>query len=422
MRWMFGVALPIWIQCVSCLEGSDLKAGAAMRVVTPNPLLPVSGGIGGPKPVHRQEGELTVRALVLEKDGCRVAICGTDFLGFPGVLCDRVRSRVHDIPRENIVIGATHTHSAPDTYGFMGPDGICVADLEYLDEVCTSLADAIHEAFVTRIPVKYRVATDEARGKIAYNYYAPQLYDPRMSILQFLDKKNEKPMATLVNYATHPEVLGSNQGILSPDCIGPMYDRIEGKGGGMALFMNGAQGGMVTADCRGPDGDIQTWEECERLGHLMAEEALRIIDSAPVQRDPQLFCDSFVLSLPIESELLLRVLESSPLGYKAEDKKIDVQVNVIHLGSAQILTVPGEALPNVGYYLKRKMYGEHNLLFGLTNDALGYMLAKVDYDSFRRYEYITRTCLGEMTAEIFMEQALAFVDRCPRPDSGSKEW
>ncbi len=91
------------------------------------------------------------------------------------------------------------------------------------------------------------------------------------------------------------------------------------------------------------------------------------------------------------------------------------QVNVVNLGDAQMLTIPGEALPNIGYYLKRKMHGRHNLLLGLTNDAFGYILARVDWNSFERYDYITRTCLGEMTGEILMDKALEFVNQCPRP-------
>ena len=67
-------------------------------------------------------------------------------------------------------------------------------------------------------------------------------------------------------------------------------------------------------------------------------------------------------------------------------------------------------------FFKRKMHGKHNLLFGLTNDAFGYILTKVDYDSFDRYEYITRTSLGEMTGEIYIEEALNFVNQCPRPE------
>jgi hypothetical protein len=112
--------------------------------------------------------------------------------------------------------------------------------------------------------------------------------------------------------------------------------------------------------------------------------------------------------------LLRTILEVSPLGYEANaDGSISTQVNLINLGNAQILTIPGEALPNIGYYLKRKMRGEHNLLLGLTNDAFGYILAKVDWNSFERYDYISRTCLGEMTGEIFIEDALNFLDENP---------
>ena len=91
-------------------------------------------------------------------------------------------------------------------------------------------------------------------------------------------------------------------------------------------------------------------------------------------------------------------------------------MNLVNLGNAQVLTIPGEALPNIGFYLKRKMRGTHNLLFGLTNDAFGYILTKVDFQSFPRYEYVSRTSLGEMTGEILIEKSLEFVNKSPRPD------
>jgi hypothetical protein len=89
-------------------------------------------------------------------------------------------------------------------------------------------------------------------------------------------------------------------------------------------------------------------------------------------------------------------------------------VNLLDIGRARVLTVPGEALPNIGYYIKRKMGTEQSFLFGLTNDAFGYMLTKVDFNSFERYEYITRTSLGEMTGELWMEKALQMVRENPR--------
>ena len=62
------------------------------------------------------------------------------------------------------------------------------------------------------------------------------------------------------------------------------------------------------------------------------------------------------------------------------------------------------------------MRGEHNLLFGLTNDAFGYILTKEDFDSFKRYAYISRTSLGERTGDILVTEALKLVDESPRPE------
>jgi hypothetical protein len=395
---------------------AEFRAAIAVRDVTPDPLLPVSGGVGPTNPASRKIGRLTVRALTLENDGTRVAICSTDFLGFPGVLCDKVRRQVPAIPPENILIGATHNHSGPDCYGFPDQSGKTAADLKYLDSVCAKLADAINETVAKLKPSLARIATGRARGKIAYNYYAEQLYDPRCDVIQILDKQR-KPFATLVNYACHPEVIGPDQGILCPDFVGPLYDRIQERNGGTGIFMNGALGGMVTADCRGGDGkDIQTWNECVRIGHLLADEAIRIAADAAIRENPRLFCGNTTIKLPVENDTLRSIVELSPLGFELDESGcVGTQVNVVNLGNAQILTIPGEALPNMGYYLKRKMHGDHNLLFGLTNDAFGYIMTKADWNSFDRYEYITRTCLGEMTGEIFIAEALKFADACPRP-------
>lgn len=389
------------------------RAGIAVRDVTPEKLLPISGGVGGSEPVTQKIGRLTVRALVLEQNGTRVAICSTDFLGFPGVLCRKVCARVPGIPAENILIGATHNHSGPDCYGFPDESGRTSCDLAYLEDTCGKLAAAINEAVKNLQPATIKIATGKAQGKIAYNAYAERLYDPRCHVLQCLDV-NGKPIATLVNYACHPEVIGPDQGILCPDFVGPLYDRIAARGGGTGIFMNGALGGMVTADCRGPDGrDIQTWDQCERIGSLLADEALRIVGEEAVQRNPGLMVESVSVTFPVESEILLAVVQMSPLGYDlGQSGTISTRINVVNLGDAQMLTIPGEALPNIGYYLKRNMHGRHNFLLGLTNDAFGYILAKVDFDSFDRYNYITRTCLGENTGEIFMTEALKLVDRC----------
>src|SRR5450631_1524736 len=93
---------------LNSLKAQDLKAGAAVRILTPNPLLPVSGGIGTPKPSTKKEGELTVRVFVLENKNTRFAIVGIDNLGWSSILGDRSRKLVTGIAPENILIGSTH--------------------------------------------------------------------------------------------------------------------------------------------------------------------------------------------------------------------------------------------------------------------------------------------------------------------------
>src|SRR5437867_1393588 len=204
---------------VPALVRAEFRAGIAVRIVTPDPLLPVSGGVGPSHPVTRKEGDLTVRALVLADNDTTLAIVGADFLGFPSVLGNKVRAKVKGIPAENILIGATHTHSAPDCYGFPDEKGGSSIDLKYVDSVCNRMAEAISEAASKLQPARLKITTGEAKGKIAYNYYAPQLYDPRCHVIQAIGADG-KAFATLVNYAIHPEVLGPRVGILSADLVG----------------------------------------------------------------------------------------------------------------------------------------------------------------------------------------------------------
>jgi hypothetical protein len=396
------------------LQGQTLEIGTGRRVITPDPLLPVSGGMGPTTPARTKQGELTARAVVFRSGDEQVAIVSLDLLGFPSALCDRVCRKVPRIKPENVLISSTHTHSAPDCYAFPDGKGGHTGDLAYIDQVCQLCADALNQALDGLQPASLRIATGEAKGKIAYNYYAPDLYDRQMGVIQGVNAEGQV-LVTLVNYAVHPEVLGTDDGIVSPDLVGPLTARIESTVGGMALFVNGAQGGMVTADNRILDApkdlqrgvwkDARSWEECLRIGHTMADEALRIVQDAPIQQRPQLICKSLDVRLPVESELLWTVVRGSPLKYPFnDDRTITTRLNMVRLGTAQILTIPGEALPNIGLYLKRKMPTDHPFLFGLTNDALGYILTKVDYSSFPRYDYISRTSLGEMTGEILLQK------------------
>lgn len=397
------------------IYGNGLKAGAAFRIITPNPLIPVSGGVGIPNPVNIKHGELSTRALVLVKDKIKIAIVSIDNLGVPKLIGDRIRVLVPNINPENILIGVTHTHSAPDVYGFADDKGNSGTDLNYIELLVNQTAEAINEALNNLQQAELKVSVGQAKGKIAYNAYAPKLYDPRCGVIQLISSSSKKVISTLVNYASHPEVIGSDRGICTPDFVGPLYDRIESKVGGVALYMNSAQGGMVTADNRLDNGrEANDWNECIRIGELLADEALRIISDTKNESDPKIFSSNKDVEIPIESDLMKFILKQAILDYKIPNNNIvTTKMNLLNIGSAQIITIPGEALPNIGFYIKRHMKTKNPFLFGLTNDAYGYIITKEDFNSFNRYNYITRTSLGEKTADIIINSALELIKESP---------
>lgn len=411
--------------CAGTSQADELKVGTAKRIITPNPLLPVSGGMGPTAPASKKLGEMSTRAIVIESGKTKFAIVSIDALGFPSVLVSKVATQVKNIQPENIIVGSSHTHSGPDFYAFPDGKGGHTGDLKYIQQVCQWMAEAINEAEQKLQPAKFRSAVGDVQGQVAYNYYAVELYDPRANVLQFLDMQ-DKPIATLVNYAIHPEVLGNEVGAMSPDLIGPMCDRIEKRVGGMAVFINGAQGGMITADNRDLEKvadplkarwqDKREWSECVRIGELLADESLRILGDSPASQDPAVQCHHRLVDFPVDSEDLWAVVQYSPLKYphNVEKRTVTTRIQLIQIGPTRIATIPGEALPNIGMYLKRKMKGEQNMLFGLTNDAFGYILTEVDFSSFSRYNYVSRVSLGEQTGTILIKNILELDAEIPQ--------
>src|SRR6478672_2980744 len=86
------------------LAQAELKVGVGKAIITPDPLLPVSGGVGPGQPAKDKQGELTARAMVFQQGETKLAIVQLDLLGFPSVLCARIHKQVERIPADNILI------------------------------------------------------------------------------------------------------------------------------------------------------------------------------------------------------------------------------------------------------------------------------------------------------------------------------
>ena len=68
----------------------------------------------------------------------------------------------------------------------------------------------------------------------------------------------------------------------------------------------------------------------------------------------------------------------------------------------EFCSIPGEALPNVGWQMQSMMKGKYNVLLGLTNDELGYILSEADY-GIPLYKYETTVSMGRKTARLMAD-------------------
>ncbi|MCA9038348.1 MAG: neutral/alkaline non-lysosomal ceramidase N-terminal domain-containing protein, partial [Planctomycetaceae bacterium] len=97
----------------------ELKAGAATSNITP----PLGGSIVGgflPVPSRHIHDELHARCLVLDDGNKKLALVVCDLLGFHRGVSDAARQLIEQrlgIPASNVLISATHTHSAMSALG-----------------------------------------------------------------------------------------------------------------------------------------------------------------------------------------------------------------------------------------------------------------------------------------------------------------
>src|SRR5437867_2048241 len=110
-RMVFIVGSPLLGQTA---KSGGLRAGAATSNITPRLGSSVIGGFA-PFPATHVHDELHARCLVLDDGNTKVALVVCDLLGIDRLVSDEARAILLQdlgIPQENVLISATHTHSA----------------------------------------------------------------------------------------------------------------------------------------------------------------------------------------------------------------------------------------------------------------------------------------------------------------------
>lgn len=113
------ISLTVVLLAPSPAATSELKAGAATSNITPELGTTIVGSFS-PFPAEHVHDELHARCLVVESGDTTVAIVICDVLGLKSNVCTEARRLIEEntgIPAENVLVAATHTHSAGSALG-----------------------------------------------------------------------------------------------------------------------------------------------------------------------------------------------------------------------------------------------------------------------------------------------------------------
>lgn len=235
--WSFLLVLQSWHAGTrpACAEGT-LRVGVAEANITPPKGFPMAGyyherlATGTTDP-------LKARAIVFRAEHEQVAFVACDLTGIAVDLTTEVRRRASartGIPAENIIVTATHSHTAPDytkdLYDYLGAGGRDKkAEPRYGAKLIGAIVDAIADAHKHAEPVRLEAGSARQETPISFNrrfvmrdgsvrtWMAldnPDVVrpagpiDPEVSLLLVRSEATGKPRGLLSNFALHLDTVG----------------------------------------------------------------------------------------------------------------------------------------------------------------------------------------------------------------------
>lgn len=404
MRLRLLVLLPLVAAASAAEPSPTLRAGAARADITPETA--VLNWVSG-KPYGSVLDPLFVQALVLEQEGVRAAILRYDLTGISESLREEVRKAVGAalaMPGENIMLNASHSHSAPwspiyaesfrgrerDNWWairFMPAQNEHPPFKRWMDRLIAASVEAAKAARESARPVTVNVGR-VAVGEYLYNRrprapawglaggkappalpashpdwnaeilqggasFGPM--DRTLAIVSFRGADN-KNVANLYHVALHAVSVYPSNPAISADWPGAASRAISALLGGETLFLQGCA------------GDITPWKRGEAANATLAGGFAYKAQAAMRQ-------SVALTTTPLQSGRAVVDLPLTPAGRERTGLDVlETEVQVITCGPLAFVALPGEPLTDVGSAIRDKSPFPQTLVLGYANgDGVHYV-------------------------------------------------
>jgi hypothetical protein len=387
-------------------------------------------GFGNSRAANGIHDDLWARTMVIDDGKTRLAIVVLDAIGFMSDEIIDIRKRIpYDAGITYAIITSTHTHEGPDLLGLWGKNyfhsGI---NEKYMEFVKNQTAKSIAEAVRNMKPARLEISEDLTGAiPLVKDTRKPEVFDSGLRFIKAVNRENGEILGSLLSWADHGETLWSENLLISSDFPHYFRDFVE-KGvyrgdtlvkagiGGVAVYINGAVGGLMTTHPSLGIKDPFTGQEIKEPSFAKAEaegKQLALLALTAMANPSEMIDTANIslivrsLSLPIHNTLF-RVGTAAGLIKRGTTgwMKMRSELAVFNLGPLSFATLPGEAYPEIinggveapegGDFgiqpvevppVREMMAGKFKFIFCLANDEIGYIIPKSQWDTDAPYTY-----------------------------------
>ncbi|GIW73203.1 MAG: hypothetical protein KatS3mg102_2745 [Planctomycetota bacterium] len=427
---------------------APLRAGAAVVDITPGTGAPLAGYGGDPRrlldartiplnllaiagvcfdpdpsdaavlfqPARGVHDPITARALVLERGGRRLALIKLDTVGVSGKLrrdLEAIAAGLGIAPAD-LMVTATHTHSGPGAvaderlWQIVAVDCFHEATYRGMLQGCER---ALLQAVAALAPAELGAGVAQEHRASRNRSGRPGVVDPELGLIKVVARQGGAPIAAVLNFAVHGTALGPDNLLFSADVMGYAERELEARlGGGVALFVNGAEGDVAPA--------AGGYSGAQAVGTLLAETAAALWPAIATSTSPELRTAYELVPMPAPSYNVgclpipgagtdaCNFLPGVVLPLLPEWLPRQLPFQAWRLGEVAIATVPGEPITEIGLAIKQQgaaLGFAHTFVAGLANDHMGYVTTLAEYV---RADYEGRSTLyGPQTGQLVIDAA-----------------
>jgi hypothetical protein len=408
------------------LPAGELKAGAFAQDVTPEKFpVSVNGGFNDRKATSAND-PLHARCLVLDDGAMKLALVVVDSCMIPRELIDAAKALAEKktgIPAANILVSATHTHTAPTLSGVFQSE----PEREYKAFLTRKIAEGIETAHKNRVPAKIAWGVADEPNQVFNRRWmmklgvknpdpfgsdtdkvrmnppraSPDLVepvgptDPRVTVLS-VRTRDDKPLAVFANYSLHyvgdlPPLSADYFGVFASSVAGKLKAEKEFVG----ILSNGTSGDVNNINFRLEPEKTKPGDRCRLVADAVATAAVKAIETAQYRGQAEFRAATRELELGVRKPTAAELTRASAILEQAKGRElkgaeevyaretalltkypdtVKVPLQVLVIGDCAVVSIPCEVFAEIGLRIKNPLSPfKTTCVVSLANGYYGYL-------------------------------------------------